>query len=892
MRSPAIPGSTDARIRNPIDSFVAARLLKEGLAFSPDADSTTLLRRISLDLTGLPPALDALDAFVSDNSSDAYDRAVERLLRSPHYGEKWARHWLDTARYADSNGFEKDRTRSVWPYRDYVIRSFNADLPFDQFTIEQLAGDLLDEPTRDQRIATGFLRNSMVNMEGGIEPEKFRVETIIDRVDAVGRTWLGLTIACAQCHDHKYDPIRMTDYYGFYGLLNQDDEPKLEVPNAAQQRRREEIVASANNFETDWARSTPDWSALEAQWEARVAEPVGHWEALDAKEWHSQPLKFEKQEDLSLLGGGDIYNNSVLRIWVETPLTHITGFRLEALNNANLPFNGPGVDADGGFQLCEFTVEATPLATSKSTTLTATNTASSTNLVHFHKAIADVEAPGWPAMATIDGNTTQGGWASAFTFGRRNEERRIVFEAEKPFGFEGGTRMLISLHCKPKESPLPNFMLGCVRVSMTTDPAPLAVDPLSSKQRRILQIPQAQRTADQRRELLHVFRTHEQAFATTWQAWDDLWKDWPKAEATTLALRARPRPRVTRLFKRGDWQRPLEAVSPDVPAILPRLPAHAPLNRLGLARWLVDLRNPLTARVLVNRVWQQYFGQGLVPTVEDLGTRSETPSHPELLDWLATEFMRRGWSFKELHRLIVGSTTYRQSSRARAELLGRDPYNRLLARGARTRVDAESVQDIALSASGLLNPKVGGPSVFPPLPDGVMQLSYGPIPWNTSEGEDRYRRAMYTFWKRSVPYPALTTFDAPSAEQSCVRRVRSNTPLQALVTLNEPTFQQAARWLGWRALRDGGSTDEARLDHAFRLCVSRQPDELERAALLRLLASSRAEFEQAGRDAATVAFSDPKNPPPMPPSATVRDLAAWTTVSRALLNLDETITKE
>ena len=350
--------------------------------------------------------------------------------------------------------------------------------------------------------------------------------------------------------------------------------------------------------------------------------------------------------------------------------------------------------------------------------------------------------------------------------------------------------------------------------------------------------------------------------------------------------------RATRIFKRGDWQKPTTEVVAGVPAALNPLPAGAPPNRLGLAQWLVSRDNPLTARVIVNRIWMQYFGQGLVITPEDFGTRAEKPSHPELLDWLAGEFMDRGWSLKELHRLIVNSATYRQASRIPPALLEKDPYNRLIARGPRVRVDGEAVQDIALKASGLLSEKIGGPSVFPPLPDGVMALAYGPIAWNVSEGDDRYRRAMYTFWKRSVPHPVMLTFDAPPAEQSCPRRMRSNTPLQALTTLNEPTFNQAARWLAWRSLQVSAKSDADRAAWVFRQCVSRRPEPGEIATLVGLLGSARSEFTARPKDAAQFAFADPKNPAPLPTGMTIPDLAAWSTVARAVLNLDETITKE
>jgi hypothetical protein len=941
---PKLGSKTRKQARSPIDQFVFHQLEQEKLAPSPEADRVTLIRRASLDLTGLPPTPAEVDAFVADKSPDAYAKVVERLLESPHYGEKWARHWLDAARYADSNGFEKDRTRSIWPWRDWVISAFNADTPFDQFTVEQLAGDLLAgrEPlspaTRHSslRVATGFLRNSMVNMEGGIEPEKFRVETIIDRVDAVGRTWLGLTVACAQCHNHKYDPISQKEYFQFYDFLNQDVEPKLDVPTPATQAKRDAISAAAKAIEDKlladptvavkfdaWLKmlrsgtgfqpvsgaSSPSASdGLEAHQTGKMPAPLPTWQPIDAKEWHSTPMKFEKQEDLSLLGGGDVHNSSIIRVWVDLPQTNITGFRLEALNHGNLPNNGPGLDGNGDWLVNEFGIELTPLKELAAPNAGATNFVATTNRVKFARAVADVEPTGLPASLMIDGAVTNGGWGAAFTHGRRNLERRAVFQAEQPVGFEGGSRLLITVNSKPggglnnSSDRVSSFVLGRLRLSFTTNSGALTADPLSEKQRGLVAVAQAGEGAA-RRELFRVFLFQEPSLAEAAKQWDDAWKDWPAAENTTLALKLREPRRDTKIFKRGDWQKPTTSVAADVPAILSPLPQDAPRNRLGLAQWLVSRDNPLTARVIVNRVWMHYFGSGLVLTPEDFGVRSDLPSHPGLLDWLASEFMApqfnapgskakpTAWSQKHLHRLIVNSATYRQSSRVTPELLERDPYNRLLARGPRVRVDGEAVQDIALKAAGLLSPKIGGPSVFPPLPDGVMSLAYGPIAWNVSEGDDRYRRAMYTFWKRSVPHPSMLTFDTPAAEQSCVRRMRSNTPLQALVTLNEPTFNQAARWLAWRAVGAAGS-DAERATWAFRQCVSRQPSSQETDVLLKLLADARKEFAERPKDAPQFAFADPKNPPPLPAGATATDVAAWSTVTRAILNLDETITKE
>lgn len=902
---PKVRGAT-----HPIDRFVRERLGKEGLQPSPEADRATLLRRLSLDLTGLPPTPEEVDAFVADKAAGAYERQVERLMASPHYGERWARWWLDAARYADSNGFEKDRTRSIWPWRDWVIRSLNEDKPFDVFTVEQLAGDLLPGATLDQRVATGFLRNSMVNMEGGVEPEKFRVEAMIDRVDCVSRTWLGVTLACAQCHNHKYDPFTMADYYGFYALLNQDDEPRIEIPSPEQSQKRTAVEAAARAVEDKVRASMKDPEARLEWWLRETAAAAGSWQPLNAHEWHSQPMKFEKQEDLAFLGGGDVHNFSVVSLWVDVTNTHVTGFKVEALNDANLPFNGPGIDGDGGFNLCEFTVEASPLSELGSPDAGSTSFKGTTNKVVFRRAIADAWPDGAHPTNAIDGVRNKDGWHSGFTKGRRNQERRIVFETERPLGFPGGTRLLVSLWQKPDGSGRPNHLMGRFRVSMTSADGPLAVDPLSARQRALAQLPKDQRGDAAQRELFREMVLHDPAFAEAAREWDAAWKDWPGADHSTLALSARPIPRTTRIFKRGDWTRPTTEIAGATPAILPRLPANAPANRLGLARWLVDPAHPLTSRVIVNRVWQAYFGSGLVTTPEDFGVRSDAPSHPALLDWLAQEWVRPGaaagrgsgksaaagegvpWSLKRLHRLIVTSATYRQASRITPVLAEKDPQNRLLARGPRARVDAEMVQDMVLKASGLLSPKVGGPPVFPPLPDGVMSLAYGQIGWNVSPGDDRYRRAMYTFWKRTVPYPAMMAFDAPAAEQSCVRRNRSNTPLQALVTLNEPTMNNAARWLGWRTLQQGGPGAEARAAFLFRQVLGRKPDPKETAALVRLAADLREEFGRRDKEALAFAFNDPQNPPPLPQGVSALDVAAWAGVARAVINLDEAITKE
>ena len=619
--------------RSPVDQFILAALEREGLAPSLEADRATLIRRLSLDLLGVPPSIEEIDAFVSDDREDAYKQLVERLLRSPRYGERWARHWLDLARYADSNGYSVDNARSIWPYRDWVIHALNEDMPFDQFSLEQLAGDLLPEATLAQRVATGFHRNTQINQEGGIDPEQFRVDAVVDRVNTTGVVWLGLTVGCAQCHEHKFDPISQKEYYQLFAFFNDADEPALDV-------------------------GAPE--ELERLKETRAA--------------------------------------------------------------------------------------------------------------------------------------------------RRELERRVK--------------------------------------SKVLDDA---------KRERI-------------RKRIDALKREEAAV--------------PK----TLVLRERGRPRDTRLMIKGDFTRPGDSVAPGVPAALHPLAVEGRANRLDLARWLFQPDNPLTSRVTVNRVWQRYFGSGLVETENDFGVQGAPPSHPELLDWLALRFQQGGWRLKDLHRLIVHSSTYCQESRWRADLAAVDPANRLLGRQSRHRLEAEIVRDVALTASGLLSDAVGGPGVYPAQPDGVMDLGQRRRVWRPSQGSDRYRRGLYTFFWRATPNPALRVFDAPDAFSACTRRARSNTPLQALTLLNDPSFVELAVGLARRALRQEGG-DPERIRRAFRWCATRAPEEAEVARLLDLLESMRRSFATTPDDAAALGDAGSAD------SDSAEELAAWTAVARVLLNLDETISR-
>ena len=663
-------------VRNPIDNFVLARLEKEGLKPSPEADRTALLRRLSLDLIGLPPTPAEVDAFLADNKPGAYGRQVERLLASPHYGERWGRHWLDAARYADTNGFGYDNPRVMWRYRDWVINALNRDMPFDQFTIEQLAGDLLPNASVQDEIATGFHRNTMINQEGGVDQEQYRVESIFDRVATTGAVWLGLTIGCAQCHDHKYDPISQREYYQLFAFYNNQEEPTIKVvPPAAVER----------------------------------------YQSLDA-DFELEKLRLDEKVALR--------NAAIIR-----------------------------------------------------------------HLPDWEKSLT----PG--QKAKLPGNVQQ-----------------------------------------------------------------------------ILAIPPGKRELSQAEDLEKYYKEND----AEWQKLlyeKELLVNTPSPrnpnQFTAMVLEERDHPRNSFVLIRGDFLKHGVQVYPGTPAVLPPLNVKAP-NRLDLAKWLVSPKNPLTARVTMNRMWQHYFGRGIVKTSEDFGTQGDPPSHPQLLDWLATEFVRQGWHLKAMHRLIVTSATYRQSSRVSPELEERDPENTLLARAPRFRVDAEIVRDIALAASGLLNPEVGGPSVFPPQPPGITDLSRGNLPWVVATGKERYRRGMYTFWKRTSPYPAMLAFDAPTADATTVRRTRSNSPMQALTTLNDEAFVEAAHALAARVRREAPPSDPARLEYAFRLCLARKPDPTEKDTLATTLQTLRQRYQ-----------GKPNT-----------EDEAWFGMARVLLNLDETITRE
>ena len=939
---PAVPQVQNQKwVRNPIDAFVLAKLEKEGLTPSAEADRVTLLRRLSLDLIGLPPAIEEADAFVADKSPKAYEKQVERLLASPHYGERWGRLWLDAARYADSDGYEKDKARQVWFYRDWVINSLNQDKSYDQFIIEQIAGDLLPpksdiKATQDQLVATGFLRNSMINEEGGIEPEQFRMEAMFDRMDAVGKGILGLTIQCAQCHNHKFDPLKQEEYYRMFAFLNNSHEANIAVYTPEEQMKRAEMFRRVQEIETELQHHMPDWRERMAVWEEAAKQNQIPWTVIQpqVEDISTGGQRYLPQPDGSFLADGYAPAQHRVQMALKTDVQNITAFRLELMTDPNLPRNGPGRSSKGSCALTEFEVTAAPVSDPKKTTK-----------LKIAKATADISMPEreldaifndksgkrrvvGPIDFAVDGKE-ETAWTIDAGPALRNQPRKAVFTLAQPISNTDGTILTFYLNQKHggwNNNDQQQNQIGRMRLSLTTAPDAVA-DPLPADVREILSIQRERRSPAQQQAVFRYWRTTLSGLPSGLNAeWrnanaeiDRLWAQHPEG-STQLVLDERAEMRASHLLKRGDFLRPDRAVTPGVPAFLHPLPADAKPDRLAFARWLADRESPTTARSAVNRIWQAYFGTGLVATSEDFGLQSDAPSHRELLDWLAVELMnpgsdrktgRRGdgasqpttnqrptttssWSLKNIHRLIVNSATYRQSSAMTTELLARDPDNRLLARGARLRVDAEVVRDVTLAASGLLSAKVGGPSVFPPTPEFLFlpPVSFGTKVWNEDKGDNRYRRAIYTFRYRSVPNPALQTFDAPTGDVSCIRRSRSNTPLQALTTLNETLFVEAARALALKALIEGGADDRQRMSFAFRRVLARKPAEAEQTELLSLLNRQRQRLLAGELNAWNLATNDPDKSFALPKGARMEDVAAWTAVARVLLNLDEAITKE
>jgi hypothetical protein len=867
-------------VRNPIDGFILARLEKESLKPSPEANRDQLLRRVSFDLTGLPPTLAELNAFLADTSPDAYEKAVDRLLASPRYGERMAVDWLDAARYADTHGYQTDPAKEMWPWRDWVINAFNTNMPYDRFTVEQLAGDLLPNATLDQQIATGFQRNPRINSETGAIAEEFEAETLVDRASTVGTVWMGLTVGCARCHDHKYDPITQREFYSLAAYFNNVDEvgnggtsdgrgnykpflklpsPELEAVVAAKDAQikteRENLIALDQRL-----------AAGQATWENTALTYQPKWEVLTPGNLKADNgVTLKALADGSVLAGGAMPASSIFELTAETKLRNITAFRLEMIPDAGLPDGGSGRGAGGKGVVTLFEVRA------------------GGKKVDLSRITADFKSEESELNLVLrPAEQLKRGW------GVNPEMNRLhyaVIETSRMFTPDATMTFRIG-------SEYEGALVGRFRISVTDSEFPEVVP---DEIRTILGKHPAELSEKDAKTLRQYFLTHPIEHRKASESIAALDAERRTAEnkiPSTMVMSEMAEPRDMFIMQRGAYDKPGDKVTPGTPGFLPPMPSDAPRNRLGLARWLVDPANPLTARVAVNRYWQMYFGTGLVKTSDNFGSQGEAPSHPELLDWLATEFMRTGWDVKAMQRLIVTSAAYRQASAATPAMRERDPENRLIARGTRMRLPAEMIRDQALSVSGLLSTKVGGPSVKPYQPDGLWeQLSafQGRKLFERSTGEDLWRRSVYSYWKRTVPPPSMTIFDAPTRESCVVGRQISSTPMQALELLNDEMYIETSRKLAERMMKEGGASPAERLAWALRLATSRPPSAQEvkilEQGMNRRLAQYRA--DPASAEKLLAAGESPRDK-----SIDTAELAAYATAASVILNLDEVITHQ
>ena len=879
--------------RNQIDPFIAAKLQSSQLKPTAQATPAQLLRRVYLDLIGLPPSVDEVDAFLNDPSPEHYEQIVDKLLDSPRYGEKWARPWLDLARYADSNGFQADQFREIWPYRDWVINAINMDMPFDQFTIEQMAGDLLPESTFEQRIATGFHRCTTCNVEAGVDPEENRTNQIIDRINTIGMVWLGTSLECAQCHNHKYDPFTQQDYYQLFAFFNNTplevvqngmgvqfevSGPKMELPLPEDlQRKKDELTQKKKSIKQRQRKRIKELANAQAEWEVTLSESFDEqpqWHQLSVESVESTGgAKFKQLEDGSLLVTGPKPEKDTYTIRLTTEVQDITGLRLEALTDESLPGKGPG---RGSAERPNFVLYSVDVA------VLPTGSDEKPKPLVLKNPRADFSQTNWNVDGLIDSDPKTG-WAINPQFGKPHW---ATFETADPIGFEQGTTFVISLpqHYGGART------LGRFRIqAMTGTPS---AESVSQDIVDALAIDAEDRTEEQNAALSKYHRDTDSAYAKLSKQLASVEKQIADiTPETTLVMVEMEEPRMTSIFKRGSFLDPLAQVDAAVPAVLHSLEsadAADELDRLDFANWLVSKQNPLLARVTVNRWWAEFFGHGIVDTLEDFGTQGEPPTHPELLDWLAVEFMDQGWSMKHVHKLIVMSATYQQDSRISDQLRQTDPYNKLYARGPRVRLAAETIRDNALAISGLLSTKMAGPPVYPPQPTGIWRHVGRNAPkYVTDTDEDRFRRGIYVVWRRSAPYPSFVNFDAPDRAACVVKRSRTNTPLQALTLLNDPAYVEMARALAKVVAAEPAlKTTRDRAEYAFRRTVSRQPASDEIRVLLELFEH---EHERLAKNPKVAESLIPKAE--RVDGVDLAEQAAWFEVANVLLNLDETITK-
>jgi len=888
-RTPPLPRVGDpAWAHNPIDRFVLERLEREGLKPSPEADRAALIRRASLDLTGLPPSPGEIDSFLNDASPDAYGKVVDRLLASPRYGERMAIRWLDAARYADTNGYQTDAERFMWRWRDWVIEAFNHNLPFDRFTVEQIAGDMLPNATRDQQIATGFNRNHRGNGEGGIIPEEYAVEYVVDRVETTSTVWLGLTMGCARCHDHKYDPITQKEFYRFFAYFNNIPEkgrankygnspPLVPAPTPPQEARLRELDRKLVDAEEHFAQLRPEIESAQRAWEKSLDRPaksadesitrglVAH-RGLDGDEGGFDGKRFV---DAGNVAGFGFYDKFTLAAWI-SPASPTGAIITRAQEFAE--GDGYGLYLkDGRLQVNlvqRWLDDALRVETEEPIAL------------HRRHHV----------MMTYDGSRAADG-VQVYVDGRPRKLRVLLdelnqdFKTKEPLRLGAGNGEENRFHGRIEDARVYDRALTAEEASVVAAETPVA---------EIAAIAPGKRSRAQA-DKINLFFLEQQAPEQIRQGWARLVEARMERQQfvenipTVMVMQERETPRDTFLLIRGAYDRPGEKVAPGLPAALPPLPSGSANNRLGFARWLVDPANPLTARVTVNRFWQTYFGAGLVRTVEDFGSQGEWPTHPELLDWLATEFIRSGWDVKALQKTIVSSAAYRQSSKVTPQLRQRDPENRLLARGPRVRLPAETVRDQALAAAGLLVEKVGGASVKPYQPAGLWKELSGGADYRQDHGESLYRRSLYTYWKRTAPPPMIMTFDSAGREACVVRENRTNTPLQALDLMNDVTYVEAARALAERAIAQGGPAPAERIALAFRLATARGPSPQQASILLDsyryYLDGYRTDPSAAGK---LLAVGESRRDEKLDAG----ELAAYTAVASLILNLDQTVTKE
>lgn len=894
------------RANNPIDPFVLSRLKQEGLKPSEPAPATTLVRRIYLDLIGLPPSPQEIEAFLvahKKSKTKAVDSLIDELMSRPTFGEKWARQWLDLARYSDTNGFEKDKPRDQWVYREWVINAINEGMPYDQFLTEQLAGDLIPGHTQDQIIASGFMRNGMVNEEGAIIPEQFRLEGIFDRMDTFGKTALGLTLQCAQCHTHKFDPVTHDEYFELFAFFNETHEAKSWVYSDKQLKQIERIKSEITELKNEVRRQNPDWKTSMAAWEEDQKIISSIWKIWDTdlQEWDGGLNHPEKLEDLSILtlGHPTVTGYSFTEGLANLP--SISGMRLEALKHGDQPFQGPGRSYWGTFAISEVEIfsqlpgeEEWKQVELASATADFETSEGKLKPYFNHKARdPNNDRTIGPAQFLVDSDK-ETAWAPDRGPVIRHTESVAVITFKAPLILPESSRIkvvLVQSHGGDGNG-LENQQLGRYRFSFTSTSEPKAPTYDHAATLALLKSPD-ERSAEDHAALFRAWLTQQADLQTINTSIAKLESEYPEAKTSVLnSIDTLPgQDRVTRLLSRGAWDKPLHAVPRGTPAVLNELPIENP-NRLDLAHWLIEDDAPLTARVQVNRVWQALFGDGLVLTPEDFGTRAPKPEYLDILDTLAVEFRENGWNVKELIKTIVSSKTYQQISKLTPELYEKDPRNILLTRGPRFRAEAEVIRDIALASSGLIKHKVGGPSIYPPVPESVLNYNYvKPDYWSEAKDDSRYRRSLYMFRKRSMPDPALSSFDAPNGDFSCVRRIRSNTPLSALVSLNEPIFVEATQAMALRILKEGGNSDEERVNYGYLLTTGRPANKFETREIINLMEEQAKRLADGWLGIREIAFIDPDNPPELPDGTTPRELAAWAIASRVLLNLDETLTK-